>query len=238
LRTDSCGDGQSRGGVGLRREIRLLADAGQFSELSDRNIVPPYGVCGGYSAWPNRFHVIRDNAVIEPSPVPGKVSGFPIHKDDVVVLESAGGGGYGDPTQRSAQRVLRDAQLGYITIERAASRYGVVVRDDSIDEEATIAQRTALRARRIWFDVEGADYEPFEQGRRVCRLSVSDAARLGGHGVLAEIINPKGAPLRFWVIHDEQARPGAITLGPIARQILGAAAGKRVEVRPLSVAVA
>jgi len=237
LRTDSCGDGQSRGGVGLRREIRLLADTGRFSELSDRNIVPPYGVCGGYSAWPNRFYVIRDNEVIEPSPVPGKVSGFPIRKDDVVVLESAGGGGYGDPTQRSAQRVLRDAQLGYITIERVASRYGVVMRDNSIDEEATIAQRAALRAGRIWFEVEGSDDEPFEQGRRVCHLSVSDAARLGGHGVLAEIINPKGAPLRFWVTQDEQAPPGAITLGPIARQILGASAGKRVEVRALSVAV-
>jgi N-methylhydantoinase B len=191
-------------------------------------------VCGGYSARPNRFYVIRDNEVIEPSPVPGKVSGFPIRNGDVVVLESAGGGGYGDPIERSPQRVLRDAELGYITIEHAASRYGVVIRDNAIDEEATIAQRSALRAHRVLFNAEPSDNESFEQGRRVCRLSLNDAARLGGQGVLAEIVNAKGAPLRFWVVQDEQVRPGAISLGPIARQILGTVPGQRVEVRALS----
>ena len=47
LREDSCGDGRHRGGLGMHREVRLLAESGKFSELSDRNIIPPYGVCGG-----------------------------------------------------------------------------------------------------------------------------------------------------------------------------------------------
>src|SRR5207237_1075357 len=100
LRTDSCGDGASRGGVGLRREIRLLADEGSFSELSDRNVIPPFGVCGGYAAVPNRFYVRRNGELIEPSAVPGKISGFLLRRDDIVVLETAGGGGYGLPTRR------------------------------------------------------------------------------------------------------------------------------------------
>jgi N-methylhydantoinase B len=234
LRTDSCGDGDNRGGVGLRREIRLLADAGRFSELSDRNVVPPYGVCGGYSAHPNRFSVIRDNEVIEPSPVPGKISGFAIRKDDIVVLESAGGGGYGDAIERVPERVLRDVELGYITRERAAARYGVVIKDGEVDFDATLAKRKSLGAQKMWFDMEITDSDQFDLGRRVVRLSVSDAARLGGPGVLAEIINPKGAPLRFWVDQDDDVKDGTIGLGPIARQILAATSGHRLEVRALT----
>jgi hypothetical protein len=52
--------------------------------------------------------------------------------------------------------------------------------------------------------------------------------------VLAEIINPNGAPLRFWVVLDDAVPPGRIPLGPIARQILDANGGARVEVRALS----
>ena len=92
LRTDSCGDGRHRGGLGLRREVRLLAETGSFSELSDRNLIPPYGVSGGHASSPNRFTVLRDGATLQPSDVPGKVSDFPLRQGDVVVMETAGGG--------------------------------------------------------------------------------------------------------------------------------------------------
>ncbi len=91
LRTDSGGGGVHRGGLGLRRVVRLLANEGTFSELSDRNILQPFGVCGGGAGEPNRFVVLRDGVEIEPSDIPGKVSGFPLKQDDRILdqLEEA-----------------------------------------------------------------------------------------------------------------------------------------------------
>lgn len=106
LRVDSGGDGRWRGGLGLLREVRILAPTAQLSVLSEKNLLPPYGVCGGRAGAPNRFYVRRDGQAIEPSPLPGKVSGFPLRAGDVVVMESSGGGGYGDPLARDPEPVL------------------------------------------------------------------------------------------------------------------------------------
>ena len=55
LRRDSGGEGRRRGGLGLQREIRLLAPEGRLSVLSDKNVIPPYGVRGGHGGAGNRF---------------------------------------------------------------------------------------------------------------------------------------------------------------------------------------
>ena len=43
---------------------------------------------------------------------------------DRVRVFTAGGGGYGDPTQRNPERLLDDVLNGYISAEAAASEYG------------------------------------------------------------------------------------------------------------------
>ena len=234
LRVDSCGDGAHRGGLGLRREIRLLADAGSFSELSDRNVVPPFGVCGGHASSPNRFTVIRDGAVIEPSATPGKVSGFPLRKNDVVVLETAGGGGYGAPTERAPERVLEDVREGYISARRAHERYGVVLDGDAVDANATREQRMTIVGEVNELRVVSADRDDFVDGRRVCRLAPGDADRLNVvDGSLVEFVNRAGAPLRAWVAVAEEAKPGEVSLGPLARAVLGISNESRAEIRVL-----
>lgn len=47
--------------------------------------------------------------------------------DAVVSLDPPGGGGYGDPKERDPQLVLQDVINGYVSIEAAWERYGVVV---------------------------------------------------------------------------------------------------------------
>src|SRR5256885_275073 len=42
LRCDSGGEGRTRGGLGLRREIRLLDGEARYSVLSDRAVLPPF----------------------------------------------------------------------------------------------------------------------------------------------------------------------------------------------------
>ena len=53
LRADLGGPGRFRGGLGLVREVRVLAPDASLSVLSDRNLIPPYGVNGGFGGARN-----------------------------------------------------------------------------------------------------------------------------------------------------------------------------------------
>ena len=167
IREGSCGDGRDRGGFGLRRTVRLLAARGQLSVLSERNRLAPYGVDGGGAPDPNRFTVRRGDAVLEPSPIPGKVSGFPLQRDDLVVVETSGGGGCGDPLARDPARVAADVAGGYISASQAASRYGVVLHDGA----ATAVRRAAIGDARVTVAVSFLPGELFEGTRRLLRVA-------------------------------------------------------------------
>ena len=55
-----------------------------------------------------------------------------------VRLETPGGGGFGDPTTRDPQRVVRDVRLGYVSREVASHTYKVSLKDDgSLDTAGT-----------------------------------------------------------------------------------------------------
>ena len=56
-----------------------------------------------------------------------KMVGIRIAEGQKVRLETPGGGGYGDPALRDPQNVARDVQLGFVSRERAASDYKVVI---------------------------------------------------------------------------------------------------------------
>jgi N-methylhydantoinase B len=69
---------------------------------------------------------------------------------EFVVSHSAGGGGYGHPFERDAERVMHDLREGWITVERARSVYGVATTGDAeadvlaIDAGATRALRAEM----------------------------------------------------------------------------------------------
>ena len=200
MRDDSGGDGRWRGGLGLSRELTLLGPDARFSVLSERNILPPYGVCGGMSGAPNRFFVIRDGQEIEPSTLPGKVSGFPVRAGDLILLQSSGGGGYGDPLERDPQAVVHDVADGVVSRQRAEAVYGVVFAGAEIDPVPTRRRRHEIRAARALVRLRALDGPAFRDGRRVCRISTAVAAKLGLQpGDIVELVDPVGAPLRAWV---------------------------------------
>ncbi|HEV8306912.1 MAG TPA: hydantoinase B/oxoprolinase family protein [Methylomirabilota bacterium] len=236
LRVDSGGDGRWRGGLGLRREIRVLAPGAQLSVLSERNLLPPYGVCGGRPGAPNRFYVLRDGAAIEPSPLPGKVSGFPLQAGDVVVMESSGGGGYGDPLERDLGVAARDVAEGLVSLERADAAYGLVLRGGAIDADATRDRRARLARARPWLvvRVRPPGHTPDAVSHLVIRLGGAAAARLGvTGGAVVELVNPRGAPLRAWVdvAPGDDRDHGELPTDALA--ILGVPDGAAVEVRLL-----
>jgi N-methylhydantoinase B len=237
LRRDSGGEGRRRGGLGMRRELRLLAGEARYSALSDRAVIPPFGAAVARHAAPVKVSVLRDSREIE-FDTPGKVTGYPIRAGDVVVMQSAGGGGFGDPLEREPERVRQDLGADYISAERARDGYGVVLTaDGAVDEPATAVCRAALRAARRRLPVSADERDSYEGGRgrhRVLRLPPALMRSLGVEaGDLVELRGRHPAPLRAWVRADPVAPAAKIGLDAFGRRVLGVDPGDAVEVRRL-----
>jgi N-methylhydantoinase B len=237
LRRDSGGEGRRRGGLGMRREVKLLHGEARYSALSDRAVIPPFGVAGAGHAAPVKVSVLRGDRELE-FDTPGKVTGYPIRAGDVVVMQSAGGGGFGDPLAREPERVRADVAAGYVSGERARDGYGVALTaDGAVDEAATQARRTALRAMRRRLPVRADERDPYEGGRgkhRVLRLAPGLARSLGvDTGDLIELLGRHPAPLRAWVRVDASLSDGEIGLDAFGRRVLGVEAGGTVGLTPL-----
>jgi N-methylhydantoinase B len=231
IRTDSCGHGHRCGGYGLNLEIRVLNSRATFSLVSDRAIVPPYGVCGGLSGAPNTYSFKREGAVL-PLATPGKASGVLLRKNDVVVARTAGGGGYGDPLQRDPEWVGNDVALGFLSSSAAREHYGVVIDErGALDRDATSFLRAKLADRwpRLRLVME-ADSCAGDLGRhrRIC-LNPSTVSRLGLFGGdLVELIGANPVPLRGWVEVAENAAEDQIAVDAWGQGVLGS--GERTEV--------
>jgi N-methylhydantoinase B len=234
LRTDSGGDGRTRGGLGLKREIRVLAEEATLSVLSDKNMIPPFGVLGGFGGAPNRFGVIRGEKWISPSPFPGKVTRFPLEKGDVVVMETSGGGGYGDPLERAPKEVEKDFREGFVTKEKAETRYGFIFKGQEIDLEKADPLRERKRKERVYLKILRWDGEEYRGNKKVCLLALGTIRNLSlKEGDLVELVNPKAAPLRAWVRGLGKGKEGAVYLGKIGMEILGIHEGDEIELRQI-----
>jgi N-methylhydantoinase B len=236
MRIDGGGEGTFRGGVGMVRKVRLLGEEGSYSVLSDRAVIPPWGVRGGASGMPYHLSIDRGGEVIEFA-TPGKVTGYPVRKDDRVIMRSSGGGGYGDPLAREPERVRADVAFGYVSNERAHDGYGVVIGPDgAVDTAATATQRRELAAARLHAEVVADDaLDPYvgDKGRRrTAVFSPGDAAALDVVADdLIEMLGRNPAPLRAWVRIDAAAAPGKRPLDAFARKVLGVEAGERIMLR-------
>jgi N-methylhydantoinase B len=244
LRTDSGGPGCWRGGLGLDRRIRVLADEALLSYLGDKIRIPPFGVIGAESAAANAFGVIRDGREFDPAPVSGKLTGYRLRSGDVAFSRSAGGGGYGDPLERDAEQVLIDVAYGYVSPDGARDDYGVVLRycggqgpplpeDWQVDAAATRTVRERVRdARRHW-ELVPAGKPTLVGGRHLCFAAAATLAAIGvAVGEPIEILNPAGAPLRLWI--EEDAVPtGAVAVDEASLRVLAAGFGERRRVRRL-----
>ena len=72
LRVDSGGPGRSRGGLGIERDVRVATDRASYSVLSDRCIIPPYGLHGGEAGAPNGFTYRHAGVERQPGKIPGQ----------------------------------------------------------------------------------------------------------------------------------------------------------------------
>lgn len=112
---DSGGIGQHRGGMGIRRRIRAEADNVHFWLDTSRQKSQPWGVFGGGPGASARC-VLSDDA----SPVD---HGYTVlQSGQWASIETAGAGGYGDPSERPDEVIAADVADGRVS-EETARRY-------------------------------------------------------------------------------------------------------------------
>ena len=129
LRANSGGAGKWRGGLGQLTEfVRRGEGRWSVSSIADRTKYPAPGLLGGQAG------AAGDVSLGDGTRLHAK-SLVDLGAGDTVHVNLPGGGGYGDPLQRDAQRVLWDVIEGYITPEEAEKKYGVAVRYTGEAEE-------------------------------------------------------------------------------------------------------
>lgn len=104
LRPGTGGNGQYRGGLGLRRDIRCLAPSARVSFLTDRRISQPYGVEGGEPGDRGKNLIIRDGQETE---LPAKGTAT-LLQGDIISIQTPGGGGFGLSSRRLAAAIEQD----------------------------------------------------------------------------------------------------------------------------------
>jgi N-methylhydantoinase B len=140
---DSCGAGKWRGGLGIVRSYRVLAEQAQLQLRADRMRFQPYGLAGGLPGRATR-NILVDAA--GERPLPSKASAK-MRKGDLVRHEQAGSGGFGDPLDRDPERVATDVWNEKISAAFARAHHGVVV-DEATGQLNPSATAQLRRERR------------------------------------------------------------------------------------------
>ena len=122
---DSDGAGKRRGGVGITREIEALGHTATLGGRGDRMKITPWGLQGGGSGRGSKYykkHVDGSTEIL-----PSKFQGIQLNPGERIVIETAGGGGWGPPEERDPKHVVEDVINGFISKEKAREVYNVSI---------------------------------------------------------------------------------------------------------------
>jgi N-methylhydantoinase B len=143
LRCDSGGAGRYRGGLGVEKRYRITALC-RLNLKIDRTRCPPWGLHGGQAGQVSDVRVERTDGSIQRI----LKGDHPLQPGDLVIVQTAGGGGYGPPWERDLASVIQDIELGFVSVQAARAEYGVVVDAHGALDEAKTRQLRAKLAEK------------------------------------------------------------------------------------------
>jgi N-methylhydantoinase B len=118
FRPDSGGAGKYRGGTGGIVEMVVETEEPAYANTAGDGV--RHGACGilgGRDGLPHRYTLHSPGR--PPRPIRTKEVGIEIRPGDVLILESGGGGGWGDPAERDPEARARDIANGFVTLSGA-----------------------------------------------------------------------------------------------------------------------
>lgn len=116
---DSGGVGEFRGGLGVRKRFEVLVDDVLLSTNGDRHQSSPWGLAGGGEGTRTAYIIHRADG-----PEYVDASGMhTLNRGDVFEMVISGGGGWGNPSRRSADRVHTDVWNDRMTEAAARAAY-------------------------------------------------------------------------------------------------------------------
>lgn len=133
---DSAGAGEWRGGMGVvyrwRSETNGIPLANFGGGVSE--ITAPFGLKGGRGGIPHRVSLIKKSGERITADTE---SFYQMDTGDQFEICQSGGGGFGDPKRRPADKVAADVRDGLVSADLARSYYGVVVDPKTFQVDAT-----------------------------------------------------------------------------------------------------
>lgn len=116
LREGSGGAGKHRGGFGVNYRIRLLRGTAKVSFLMDHGKFGPPGILGGEPGAMNQIVISQGGRESSPEHA-SKADDIALVAGDWIEVRTPGGGGYGNPLERSEADIERDRRNEYFADE-------------------------------------------------------------------------------------------------------------------------
>jgi N-methylhydantoinase B len=125
---DTEGGGKFRGGLATVREWQVESDETTLQMRTDRTRTQPWGLAGGQPGASSQTTVVLGGQEREI----GKET-IQMNNGDILRVQVAGAGGWGNPLKRDVEMVRNDVLNGKVSIKRARSIYRVVIKSETME---------------------------------------------------------------------------------------------------------
>jgi len=134
---DSAGAGQWRGGLGVETEFKIGGKQTKVVTFGDGDVEPAFGLFAGKDSTLNKIELHQADGKVYQTTTKDLVENVPA--GTILFQQAGGGGGYGNPHLRKAEKVAREVRDGIISTQQAKDSYGVVIDPETfaVDVEKT-----------------------------------------------------------------------------------------------------
>jgi N-methylhydantoinase B len=134
---DSAGAGQWRGGLGVETEFKIGGKQTKVVTFGDGDVEPAFGLFAGKDSTLNKIELHHVDGKVYKTTTKDLVENVPA--GTILFQQAGGGGGYGNPHLRKAEKVAQEVKNGIISVQQAKESYGVVVDPETfaVDFEKT-----------------------------------------------------------------------------------------------------